>query len=85
MSAAVRGAAALLFAWMFAACAAHPPRGVGGDGVADEDDAAEACGTCTLYDCQDASDPEATTEVDCEDAASDQECDDWEFDVGCRR
>lgn len=76
----------LLFGGALAACAVHPPNvgGSAGDGVADEDDTA-ACGTCTLYDCQDASDPEVTTEPDCEDAASDQECDDWEFDPGCRR
>jgi hypothetical protein len=57
-----------------------PPGGrAGGDGVDTQVEDTSACGTCTLIDCVDTSEPDATTEEECESEADDQECDDWEW------
>lgn len=59
-----------------------PPGGIGpvGDGTEDTDvEDTAGCGECTLYDCEDTSDPDAESEGECESEADDQGCADWEW------
>jgi hypothetical protein len=65
-----------------------PPKPPAGHSVATGDDGgddtAAACGTCSLYECDDDSTPDdVTSESDCADAADSQECADYEWDEGC--
>lgn len=75
---------ALLLLLVLAGCGVPPappiPEGAGGGG--DDRDSADTCGTCTLLDCVDEPIDEVRDELDCEQAAADLGCEDWEWD-GC--
>ena len=76
---------AALFAALVSACgvpkAPPVPDGYTTGAGNGDDDTAAACDVCTLIACEDDSPPdEVASELDCEEAAGERGCEDWEWE-----